>query len=225
MPRLYTASDLAPDASISLEEGQSHYLRRVMRLKGGAALTLFNGRHGEFSAVFDGAAGATVGAQTRPQPEARPPVRLYLPVIKKDRLDMLVEKAVELGAAQLQPVLTRRAQPLKLNLDRLAAQAVEAAEQCERLTVPAVLPPVPLAALPADLPLIWAAERSPGAPPLACLRHDGAVAFLVGPEGGFAPEEREFLARRPDTRAASLGESILRAETAAIVMLAVWGKN
>lgn len=235
--RLFVAADLAAGAVFDLPREQAHYLATVMRAKAGEAVAVFNGRDGEWRAVIDriakNAGTLIVEARTRPQ-AAEPDVWLLAAPLKKDNTDLVAEKAAELGASALWPVFTRRTVAARVNAGRLAAHLVEAAEQCERLTVPALMPACPLdkalAGWDEGRTLLFLDEGGSG-PPLASSIPDGPLAVLVGPEGGFAPEEREMLARLPFARPVSLGPRILRAETAAIAALAVvqaikgdWGK-
>ncbi len=225
--RLHVAADLASGAVIELPKEQSHYLATVMRAQAGEAVAVFNGRDGEWRATIDRVAknscALTIGERTRLQ-AAEPDLWLLAAPLKKDNTDLVAEKATELGASALWPVFTRRTVAARVNADRLAAHLVEAAEQCERLTVPALLPACPLdkalAGWDAGRTLLFLDESGSG-PPLAHSIPDGPLAVLVGPEGGFAPEERRLLARLPFARAVSLGPRILRAETAAIAALAV----
>ncbi|MEW5729968.1 MAG: 16S rRNA (uracil(1498)-N(3))-methyltransferase [Pseudomonadota bacterium] len=225
--RLYVAADLSPGVVIDLPREQAHYLANVMRAQAGEAVAVFNGRDGEWRAVIGrvakNACALAVEALTRPQaPE--PDLWLLAAPLKKDNTDLVAEKAAELGASALWPVFTRRTVAARVNADRLAAHLVEAAEQCERLTVPELKPACPLdkalAGWDEARTLLFLDESGSG-PPLAQSVPDGPLAILVGPEGGFAPEERELLARLPFARAVSLGPRILRAETAAIAALAV----
>lgn len=227
--RLHTALDLAP-GPLTLGKDQSHYVANVMRAKPGEDVLLFNGRDGEWRGRFDAVAKSgvivAVEEQTRPQaPE--PDLWLLAAPIKKDNVDLVAEKAAELGASALWPVFTRRTVMSRVNTERLAAHMIEAAEQCERLTVPVVMEPTPLdkalAGWDAARPLIFLDESGGGAPLVQVLADlpAGPLAVLVGPEGGFAPEERALLARLPFARPVGLGPRILRAETAAIAALAV----
>lgn len=230
--RLFTQAALCPGAAVELGREQAHYLANVMRAKPGEAVLLFNGRDGEWLARLDSvgknAASLAVESPTRPQ-AAEPDLWLLAAPIKKERIDLVAEKAAELGASALWPVFTRRTVMTRVNTDRLAAHMVEAAEQCERLGVPELKEPVALdkalAAWPEGRVLLFLDESGSGRPmaeAVAGLPAGRPAAILVGPEGGFAPEERALLARLPFAVPVSLGPRILRAETAAIAALAVW---
>lgn len=213
-----------------MSDGQAHYLRGVMRRSVGDGLILFNGRDGEWRAELTAldrkSAAALCAEQLRPQ-EAEPDLWLLFAPVKKARLDIIVEKAVELGASRLQPVITRYTDVDRVKTERLAAQVREAAEQSERLTVPEVMEPVSLkdvlAGWPVERPLMFADEEG-GAPALSALQSiaDETAAILIGPEGGFSPDERQAISALPATLRVSLGPRILRAETAVIAMLALW---
>ena len=227
--RLHVSCDLGPGA-LTLGKEQSHYLANVMRARAGDDVLLFNGRHGEWRGRLDAVvkSGVRVGvdAQTRPQAD-EPDLWLLAAPIKKDCIDLVAEKAAELGASLLWPVITRRTVMSRVNTERLAAHMVEAAEQCERLTVPELREPVALdkalAGWDAGRTLLFLDESGGGEPLAQVLGYlpAGPLAVLVGPEGGFAPEERALLARQPFARPVGLGPRILRAETAAIAALAV----
>lgn len=226
--RLYVPSGLAAGTVLALGKDQSHYLAAVMRAKMGEAVLLFNGRDGEWQGALTdigkNAVRLTVGAQTRPQtPE--PDLWLLAAPLKKDNTDLVAEKAAELGASALWPVFTRRTVAARVNADRLRAHLMEAAEQCERLTVPELREPAALDKVLADWdaarPLMFLDESGRGPPLAEALPPAGPLAILVGPEGGFAPEERALLAKCAFARPVSLGPRILRAETAAIAALAV----
>ncbi len=230
--RLHVTADLAADGMVELGREQAHYLRNVLRLGAGAAVALFNGRDGEWRArVAEGGKGRAVLAvetQTRPQ-DAAPDMWLAFAPIKRARLDFLVEKAVELGAARLMPVVTRHTDVSRVNLDRLRATAAEAAEQCERLTLPTVDAPVPFDRLLADWPrdrrLLVCAEAGAADPVATVLRDaapQNAYGLLIGPEGGFATAELDALRKLAFVTPVSLGPRILRAETAALAALACW---
>jgi len=232
--RLYVPDDLGPGMSLALADGQAHYLRNVLRLAAGAALAVFNGRDGEWSGRIDGIAkggcSVALGERTRPQ-VAEPDLWLVFAPVKRARIDYLVEKATELGVAELHPVRTQRTVVERVNLARLQANAVEAAEQTERLAVPRVHPPVDLPARLAGWPpgrrLIVGDERG-RAPPIAEIvgglrdRLADGAAVLIGPEGGFTETELDALGKLPIVSRVGLGPRVLRAETAAIAALAVF---
>ncbi|WP_119167719.1 16S rRNA (uracil(1498)-N(3))-methyltransferase [Algihabitans albus] len=234
--RLYVEDDLANGQIIGLDQGRAHFLRTVLRLKAGARVALFNGRHGEWSAVLEGLgkgwASLAIGDQRRVQ-VAEPDLWLVFAPIKRGRIDFLIEKATELGCSELHPAMTRFTAMDRVNTDRLAANAREAAEQCERLSVPQVRTPHDLdkliAAWPAERHLLVCAERRDAAPiadSLADARTAGLVeqpwAVLIGPEGGFADHEFAALSRLPRARFVGLGPRILRADTAGIAALTCW---
>ncbi len=228
-PRLYVEMPLAAGAIITLPPPQSHYLGSVMRRQPGDRVRLFNGSAGEWAARVDsvGKKIMTLVAleQSAPQ-EIVPDLWLCAAPLKRGRIDWVAEKACELGVARLVPVVTRRTIVDKLNLERLRAHMVEAAEQCGRTAIPEIAEPVTLAVLLRDWPagraLIFADEA--GGEPLAtlCPRVPAPAAILVGPEGGFTPEERAAIRAVPGALAASLGPRILRADTAAVAAVAVW---
>ncbi len=231
-PRLYVSDALAAGARVSFGAAQAHYLRDVMRLAPGAAVRLFNGRDGAWLAEIETLAkgrGTAVAREAVQPQRAEPDVWLLFAPIRGPRQDMLVEKAVELGVAALQPVLTERTQVRRVNAERIAAQAVEAAEQCERLSLPTVRPladlSAVLAAWPAERRLWYGDERGDGASALAAFSAcggGGPHAILVGPEGGFSPRELDVLASASFSSGVGLGPRILRAETAAIAALTLW---
>ncbi|MCW0232476.1 MAG: 16S rRNA (uracil(1498)-N(3))-methyltransferase [Ferrovibrio sp.] len=226
--RLYVTDALSAGGSVTLAEDQTHYLRHVLRLAPGDAVALFNGRDGEFRAVIAEASKKTcrldIEAGLRPF-QAAPDVWLCFAPIRQGRIEMIVEKATELGAGRLLPVITRRTQMQKVNTGRLAAHAREAAEQCERLDVPEVAAPVTLEKLlqdwPQDRRLFVCAERSDTQSLLSVAAGTGPCALLIGPEGGFASEELTQIMALPQAVTVSLGPRILRAETAAIAALAI----
>jgi 16S rRNA (uracil1498-N3)-methyltransferase len=220
--RLFTPPPLSPGAEIALDEAQSHYLANVMRATAGEELRVFDGVGGEWRAsvtkVSRKAVLLTALAQTRPQaPE--PDAWLCFALLKRAKTDMVVEKATELGVSVIQPIITARTNADHVNLERLRAIAIEAAEQCERLAVPEIRPPLQLARLMADWPnrpLFIADERRTGA---MLGTAAGPCALMTGPEGGFTETELEAIARTPQVTRVSLGARILRAETAAIAGL------
>ena len=231
--RLCVNHPLAPGETIPLDAGQANYLLNVLRLQGGAPLLVFNGRDGEFLASLTAtsrrAAGLTIAARQRVQPAPSGLVYAFAP-LKHARLDYMVQKAVEMGAGTLAPIVTRRTQVSRVNIERMRANAIEAAEQCGILCLPEIREACPLeaflAAWPATAPLVFCDEDATVNDPVAALRHmnpppTGAVAVLVGPEGGFDPSERETLSRLPNVVRLSLGFRVLRADTAAVAALAI----
>lgn len=229
-PRLFLDAPLAAGAELAAAPGQGHYLGTVLRRAAGDPVRLFNGRDGEWgariAALRKDRAAFTVERRLRPQaPE--PDIRLLVAAIKRDAMDWIAEKATELGAALIQPVFTRRTVADRVNTARLAAIAREAAEQCDRLTVPRVAEPVPLHAVldawDAAVPLLAGDERR-ASPPLARVAAGIALrppfGWLVGPEGGFETAELDDLRRRPFVSTVALGPRILRAETAVVAGLA-----
>lgn len=230
MIRLHVQGGLAPGLAVAPTLDQSRYLTQVMRLKAGDDLLVFNGRHGEWRASV--AEVLKKGVILRSEEQVReqthgPDLELIVAVVKKARIETIVEKATELGAARVRLVLTHRTNADRLRLDRLDAIAEEAAEQTGRLDVPLVDDPVKLDALLDG----WDVERrlmfcdeTGGAPAIGALTAAGGGkwAILIGPEGGFSPEEGERLRALPFTTAVSLGPRILRADTAAIAALTLW---
>jgi len=234
-PRLFVESSLQAAQSLKLGPEQSHYLGSVMRAQPGESVLLFNGTEGEWLARIEqvgrAGVGVTLERQTRPQtaePAARFDPWVLAAPLKRDRTDLVAEKVAELGATRFQPVFTRRTIASRVNAARLQARMVEAAEQCERLTVPVLAEAARLEAVldswPAERTLLFLDETGGGEPlaGLAAGWDAGPVALLIGPEGGFAPEERARLVARPFVRPVGLGPRILRAETATIAALALW---
>jgi 16S rRNA (uracil1498-N3)-methyltransferase len=229
-PRLFVDAPLAAGQEVSLDRGQANHLVNVLRLKQGDGLLLFNGRDGEWQAELAGQgkrASALVGARSRSQPAA-PDLHLLFAPLKHARLDYLVQKAVEMGAARLQPVLTRHTQVARVNLERMRANVIEAAQQCGVLALPDVTEPAQLGAaigaLDAGRILVFCDEGAEVRDPLAALaaaKGGSRLAVLIGPEGGFAEEERAALLKRPNVVRIALGPRILRADTAAVAALAV----
>lgn len=226
-PRLFVDEALAEGQALALPAAQSHYLAGVMRLKAGDSLRLFDDRTGEWTATVDDAGRksvrVTIGRRIAPR-EAVPDLWLCAAPIKRGRIDWVAEKACELGVARLQPVLTRRTVVDKLNLERLRAHMIEAAEQCGRTALPGIAEPVTLAKLldgwPADRQLVFADET--GGEPLGSTLRPGPAAILIGPEGGFDPAERERIRALPQAVGVSLGPRVLRADTAAVAAVALW---
>jgi 16S rRNA (uracil1498-N3)-methyltransferase len=230
-PRLFVEADLGVGARVALSAPQANYLVNVLRLREGARVLLFNGRDGEYAALLEATTrkGATlaVGARIRPQ-EYPPDVDYLFAPLKHARLDYMAQKAVEMGARRLRPVITRRTQASRVNLERLRANALEAAEQCGVIWTPEVMSEQPLEKALADWPaerlLIFCDEDAPQANPVAALAGvvaPGGVALLIGPEGGFDEEERAAILRTPNVLRLSLGPRILRADTAAVAALAL----
>ena len=234
--RLHVADDLAAGTGVTLTRDQTHYLANVMRAAIGDEVALFNGRDGEWAARIDalGKRGADLAVvRATRQQVAEPDLWLAFAPIKRGRIDWIAEKATELGVARLLPVMTARTQMARVNVERLAANAVEAAEQCERMTVPPVDAPVRLDALLTAWPrhrILYVGDETGGGRPLAeALQAEPAGdsgmppprGVLVGPEGGFAPDELDALDDLPFVRKISLGPRVMRADTAAIAALAV----
>jgi 16S rRNA (uracil1498-N3)-methyltransferase len=233
--RLYVAAPLGAGAKLALDAAQTNYLRNVLRRKAGEAVLVFNGRDGEWRATLaEGGKRSlllVVDEPIRAQPPALDLHYLFAP-LKHARLDYMVQKAVEMGVSRLQPVLTRHGQVGRVNLDRMRANAIEAAEQCGILTLPDVASPVTLDRLlderdPARL-LVFCDEDADVKDPVAALSaacpDAGAappLAVLIGPEGGFADDERMALVTLPNVVRLALGPRILRADTAAVAALAL----
>ena len=228
--RLYVDAPLKEGVMVMLDRGQTHYLTTVMRLRAGDRILVFNGRDGEWNAAIEGgkrAATLRVGARTRPQTDAGDLHYLFAP-LKSARLDYMVQKAVEMGVSRLQPVLTRHGQIGRVNLDRMRANAIEAAEQCGVLSLADIPPPTALtsvlAAWQPDRYLVFCDEAAAIADPLqalAAVPSKSPLAVLIGPEGGFADDERSALLKLPNVIRLALGPRILRADTAAVAALSL----
>lgn len=246
-PRLMIDHTLSAGAEIALEEGQARHVGTVLRLGAGDTLRVFNAVDGEWRARVTEKTKRVmriaVEAQLRPA-RAAPDLDLLFAPVKRHATDLIVEKATELGVRRIRPVITQRTIAETVRLDRLRAIAREAAEQTERFDAPELCEPLPLGKAldgwDAQRPLIyadeagddenqsWGGERGRAAPILeAGLRPAGGVALLIGPEGGFTPEERRMLRGLSYVIPVSLGPRILRAETAVIAALAIvqaaWG--
>jgi 16S rRNA (uracil1498-N3)-methyltransferase len=230
-PRLFVNAPLNPGEIVALERNQSNYLGNVLRLAAGASILVFNGREGEWRAEIGGRKrpdSLTIMAQTRPQ-DRLPDLAYVFAPLKHARLDYMVQKAVEMGASSLQPVLTRFTQVSRINGERMRANVIEAAEQCGILGLAAVAEPVTLdrylGQRDAARLLVFCDEAAEVADPLQALRGEQAVSagidILIGPEGGFAEEERAILLRQTRILRLSLGPRVLRADTAGVAALAL----
>jgi 16S rRNA (uracil1498-N3)-methyltransferase len=229
-PRLFVGAPLREGEKIALERNQSNYLGNVLRLSVGEHILVFNGRDGEWRAAIEGRKrpdGLSIIAQTRPQ-DRLPDIAYVFAPLKHARLDYMVQKAVEMGACRLQPVLTRHTQVSRVNSERMRANVIEAAEQCGILSLADVNEPIALDRFlgqrEAARLLVFCDEASDVAAPVQALqaaRAAGGIDVLIGPEGGFAEEERTLLLRQANTLRLSLGPRILRADTAGVAALAL----
>jgi 16S rRNA (uracil1498-N3)-methyltransferase len=225
LPRLFVDQPLEQGAALTLEGAAANYLGNVLRLGAGAQVKLFDDRTGEWLAEIREAGKKrltlAVGERLRGR-EAVPDLWLLFAPIKRGRIDWLVEKATELGVARLVPVLTRRTIVDRLNLERLRAHVVEAAEQCERTALTELAEPQKLEALLAGWPterILYFADEAGGE---ALAGEAGPAAILIGPEGGFTAEERAAIRALPQAHPITLGPRILRADTAALAAVALW---
>lgn len=226
-PRLFVDTPLAAGAATPIEGAAAHYLLNVMRAKPGDPLLLCDNRSGEWLGIISDVARraltVTIDRQTRPL-EPVPDLWLCFAPVKKARLDWIIEKATELGVARLQPVITERTIVERVKHERIAAQIVEACEQCGRTALPQLADPVKLPRLIADWPtgraLLFADEA--GGIEMARIDAPAPAAILTGPEGGFTDRERDLLLAAPAIRRLALGPRILRAETAAIAAITLW---
>jgi 16S rRNA (uracil1498-N3)-methyltransferase len=228
-PRLYVAQSLTKDDEFSLSRPQTHYLIDVLRLKPGDPVRAFNGEDGEWLCYLTAASKKAASLRCeRPLAAVRPPpdIDYVFAPLKHSRLDYAVQKATELGARRLRPVWTQRTTVSRINAERMRANVIEAAEQCNLVYIPEVCEARPLS----ELLLKWEPvrtaifcdERAAIANPLKALQGVGLpAAVIVGPEGGFTDEERANLLALPSTRAISLGPRIMRADTAAVAALAI----
>jgi 16S rRNA (uracil1498-N3)-methyltransferase len=230
-PRVFVDAALAAGESVALERSQSNYLGNVLRLSVGDTILVFNGRDGEWRASIAGRKrpdSLNIVAETRPQ-DRLPDVAYVFAPLKHARLDYVVQKAVEMGASSLQPVLTRFTQVSRVNLERMRANVIEAAEQCGILSLATVAEPTPLdrylTKRDGERLLVFCDEASEVTNPMQALQSGFSAAngidVLIGPEGGFAEEERAMLLRQARTLRLSLGPRVLRADTAAVAALAL----
>lgn len=231
-PRLFVDAPLGPGVRFDLDRAQANYLLNVMRLRAGDTVLVFNGRDGEWRAQVSvegrKAAELVCVDQTRSQPPASDLIYAFAP-LKHARLDYMVQKAVEMGAGVLQPVLTQRTQSTRVNLERMRSNAVEAAEQCGILSIPDIRAEETLvrfiAGLEKDRLLVFCDEDAPISNPSQALaplgNHGSRIAVVVGPEGGFTNQERALVATHETCVRISLGPRILRADTAAVAALAI----
>ena len=230
-PRLFVDAALAAGQTVALERNQSNYLGNVLRLSAGEAVLVFNGRDGEWQASISGHKrpdSLNITLQTRPQDRLSDIAYVFAP-LKHARLDYMVQKAVEMGVSRLQPVLTRFTQVSRVNGERMRANVIEAAEQCGILSIAEVAEPLPLERFLNDRAsqrlLVFCDEAAEVTNPLDALKRglgrlDG-IDVLIGPEGGFAEEERAVLKQQPAILTLSLGPRVLRADTAGVAALAL----
>jgi len=228
-PRLFVEQRLEQNAPISLEGNQAHYLNRVMRVGEGDTVILCDDQTGEWALRIDAVEKRTIRGHVIEQLRERenvPDFWLCPALLKKDRFDLVLEKATELGVREIRPLLTRRCVADKLNADRAKAIVTEAAEQCARTALPSIDVPQKLDALLAEWPegrMLYFADELGGAPAAATFsRNSGPAAMLVGPEGGFDESERDLLLSHPQVQPITLGPRILRGETAAIAASSLW---
>ena len=230
-PRLFVDAALREGERIVLERNQANYLGNVLRLSAGETILVFNGRDGEWQAAIEGRKrpdGLSIVAQTRQQ-DRLPDIAYVFAPLKHARLDYMVQKAVEMGASVLQPVLTRHTQVSRVNVERMRANVIEAAEQCSILSLAAVAEPVALDRFlekrETSRLLVFCDEAADIGNPIEALQQGltatAGIDVLIGPEGGFAEEERARLLRQPRTLRLSLGPRILRADTAGVAALAL----
>jgi 16S rRNA (uracil1498-N3)-methyltransferase len=240
-PRLFVDHPLKGDLTVALDRNQSNYLGNVLRLAAGDSVLVFNGRDGEWQAAISGRKRPDhlkILAQIRPQ-DRLPDIAYVFAPLKHARLDYVVQKAVEMGAALLQPVVTRHTQVSRVNTERMRANVVEAAEQCGILSLAGVAEPVSLERYLGQRDgkrlLVFCDEAADVSDPVAALKGRPAadgIDVLIGPEGGFAEEERALLLKQPHILRLALGPRILRADTAGVAALALvqaalgdWGAN
>jgi 16S rRNA (uracil1498-N3)-methyltransferase len=230
-PRLFVDAALREGERVALERNQSNYLGNVLRLSAGESILVFNGRDGEWQAQVEGRKrpdGLSIVARTRPQ-DRLPDIAYVFAPLKHARLDYMVQKAVEMGTSRLQPVLTRHTQVSRVNVERMRANVIEAAEQCGILSLAEVAEPVALDRFldkrETSRLLVFCDEAADIGNPIEALQQGlsatEGIDVVIGPEGGFAEEERALLLRQPRTLRLSLGPRILRADTAGVAALAL----
>lgn len=228
--RLFVNQPLSLGQNVSLNEKQHHYLYHVMRLQEGEDVLIFNGQDGEWKArvsVLNKKQGILLAQEQTRQQEDEKPLNAWLcfAPIKKDCMDMVLEKATELGVDHLVPVITQRTVVSKISTDKMSLKLIEAAEQCERLSVPKIEEACSLddflSSFPKDRTLFFLNERGEGE---TLLPPERPIAFLVGPEGGFTPSEVQKISSCSFSKSIHLGRRILRAETASIAILAAWNQ-
>jgi len=235
--RLYVEAPLAAGGEVALSREQTHYLRNVMRQNAGDSIGLFNGSDGEWRAIIRTLSkqSCTLEPQAQIQPQRQnPDLWLLCAPVKRARMELIAEKATELGVREIHPVLTTYTSAPRVNVDRLTAITIEAAEQCGLVSVPRVHPPEKLQTVldnwPTQRRILFCDESGSAGPALTELQNlkskpdsqTAPWAVLVGPEGGFSPDERAMLRAKPQSLAVSLGPRILRADTAAIASLGLW---
>jgi len=233
--RLFVAAALPGEGIIALDREQSHYLANVMRKKVGDPVALFNGRDGEWACEIAEVQKRSVLVRVTEKIKdqiSEPQLTLAFAPIKKARIDFMAQKATELGVAHLQPIYTRRTIVDRVKTDRLHANAVEAAEQCERLTVPTIAEPIKLeaylASLPDDHMIMFCDEDKSGKTAhqalaeLAADQKQRPWTIIIGPEGGFDDSERDLIRKNPNTVVVALGPRVLRADTAAMAAISLW---
>ena len=227
-PRLYIDMALSEGAKIDLTKDQAHYVITVMRRKAGDPLRLFNGRDGEWLGRIESAkknsCTLSIGTLLRAQEQTSKKVHLYFPPLAKARMDIAIEKGVELGATDFHPILTQNTEIRKIKRERIESQIIEAAEQCECMSLPRLHPMeklIPLLNDISDEPIYACLERYDAQPLQQALSASNDIRILIGPPGGFTQEERDSLIQNKAITAVSLGESVLRTETAILHALSI----
>lgn len=224
LPRLFVDAPLMDGGAVALGDEQAHYLKNVLRRNEGDRVRLFNGREGEWLGALAGLSkkggAVNLSYQLRTQPVHARRVHLYFAPIKKTAMDWMIEKAVELGATDIHPVVTQNTEVRKMNAERLTKQVFEAAEQCERLEIPVLHEIAALErAFDAKIPVLACIERQNARDIATATPKNGDIGILIGPEGGFTADEKTFLSQKAGITPVTLGDSVLRAETAACYAL------